>query len=48
MISGELHNNHYDAFLPIEEDERLDISDEVCFNTQLLPKTFPLDSSANW
>jgi hypothetical protein len=33
MFNGELHNNHYDSFLPIEEKERLDIFDEVCFNT---------------
>jgi hypothetical protein len=39
-----LNNGHYDALLPVEE-KRCTFSEEVCFNTQSLPKTFPLGSS---
>jgi hypothetical protein len=45
LCASKLDNIIYDALLPVEERERLDIFDEVCFNTESLPKIFPLDSS---
>jgi hypothetical protein len=45
LFASKLDDTIYDSLLSVEEKEWLDIFDEVCFNTELLPKTFPLDSS---
>jgi hypothetical protein len=44
-FNGELDNDHYDAFLSLEEKKRLGIFDKVCSYRQALQREFPLHTS---
>lgn len=45
LFSHELKSCHCDVLFPVEERERLGISDGVYFYRKILPKIFSLDSS---
>jgi hypothetical protein len=42
LFIGALHNNHYDAPLPVEQTQKLGILEEVFFHGKSLPETFSL------
>jgi hypothetical protein len=39
-FNGELHNDHFDAFLPVEENDTLGVLNIICFYTQFYLKHF--------
>jgi hypothetical protein len=48
MFNIELDNDHYDAWLLIEEQEEWGIFSEFCFYRQPLPKVFPIGGTTTW
>jgi hypothetical protein len=47
LFSGKLNDGHHNALLPVEDKERLDIFDEVCFLTIFCKNFIKLYVSVN-